>query len=106
MDKIVFFFDGFNLYHALSDHGLDRFKWLNLRKLAEHLVRPQQRIVDILYFTAYTPHSHQKRLRQQHYLAALESVGVKIVLGRFKSRDRWCGTCKTRYSTFEEKKQM
>jgi hypothetical protein len=35
MDRIVFFIDGFNLYHALiaNNHKYAAYKWLNLEKL-------------------------------------------------------------------------
>ena len=44
--------DGLNLYHGLKSRGWRRYYWLNLRRLAERLLRPGQSLVAVKYFTA------------------------------------------------------
>ena len=43
---------GLNLYHGLKSRGQRCYYWLNLRQLAERLLRPNQSLVAIRYFTA------------------------------------------------------
>lgn len=107
--KIVFFIDGFNLYHAL-DHNetltdknsYQKYKWLNLQRLAECFA-PKQNISEIYYFTAFAIWSLEKMNRHKIYIAALRSVGIKPVYGNFKLKDKKCPLCKKMYQTYEEK---
>ena len=51
-DRVICYVDGFNLYFGLRDSGLRRFYWLNIHKLAENLLRADQRLAETKYFTA------------------------------------------------------
>ena len=77
--------DGFNVYYR-AVRGT-RFKWLDLRKLAENLF-PKDDVKQVLYFTtllkprADNPEQPQ---RQQAYLRALSTLpGLKITYGTFR----------------------
>jgi len=102
--RIAFFIDGFNVYHALVDGKLGRYKWLDYRRLSSLFVRSSDQIVDVLYFTAYTTWDTAKMERHQCYVQALRAAGVRIVLGEFKRKDKKCRVCRQTYQTFEEKK--
>jgi uncharacterized LabA/DUF88 family protein len=110
MAKIAVFIDGFNLYHAL-DHFEDgpnrarykRYKWLNLRKLASLFVGRLDTLEQVLLFTALATWDSQKVARHRMFLRANESVGVSVVYGEFKRKDRRCRLCHGSYATFEEK---
>ena len=52
MKRVVVYIDGFNLYYGLRDAGWRRYYWLDLRRLSENLLRPDQRLVLVRYFTA------------------------------------------------------
>jgi hypothetical protein len=53
MSRIKFFIDGFNVYHALERKAsYHKYKWLDYSKLASLFVRRQDKIVEVLYFTA------------------------------------------------------
>ncbi len=80
-----------------------KYKWLNLAKLAKAFARPSDEIVAVFYFTAYATWDPQKVMRHQNYVRALESKGVKPVLGEFKRKDRFCHHCKKEYASVEEK---
>lgn len=110
MARIVFFVDGFNLYHALDylqtgpDHFKYRpYKWLNLYKLASLFVGSKDTLQDVLLFTAFATWDPAKVARHKLFIRANESVGVTVVLGEFKRKDKRCRLCGQRYSTFEEK---
>jgi uncharacterized LabA/DUF88 family protein len=104
MNRVLFFFDGFNLYHALHQHrAYHKYKWLDLSKLASCYVTQKDQIVEVLYFTAYVPWNPEKVNRHQTYVRALHTRQVKVIFGKFKPRDRRCPNCGKTYRTFEEK---
>ena len=79
--------DGFNLYYRALRNT--RFKWLDLRKLAETLF-PEDAIRTVCYFTAHIeprPHDPAQPQRQQAYLRALATLpGIELHYGTFRSR--------------------
>lgn len=80
--------DGFNLYYRRLKGTA--YRWLDVRKMCELLLSRQ--LQDIHYFTARVkprPSNPQVAQRQQAYLRALETVGVKIHYGTFQRRPRW-----------------
>ncbi|MFH1227150.1 MAG: NYN domain-containing protein [Planctomycetota bacterium] len=104
-NRVCFFIDGFNLYHALeSNSSYHKYKWLNLAALAKCFVSSRDRIVDVLYFTAYTPWNNDKLARHQLYVKALQFADVKVVLGAFRRVDQICQLCHKTYQTFREKR--
>jgi uncharacterized LabA/DUF88 family protein len=110
MAKIVFFIDGFNLYHSL-DYFSDgpnplqyrRYKWLNLQKLASLFVGRLDTLEEVILFTALATWDSEKIKRHRTFIKANESVGVSVVYGEFKRKEKRCTLCKRRYPSFEEK---
>jgi uncharacterized LabA/DUF88 family protein len=102
--RTTVFVDGFNLYHSLKeDARYHRYKWLNLRKLAECFV-PSENLDTVLYFTSYADWNPRKTKRHQHYIRALAAHDVETVLGRFKPKTLTClARCGEQYRTHEEK---
>lgn len=83
--------DGFNLYYSALRRRFPDCKWLDVRTLAEMLF-PNDEIGRVLYFSARViarPDDPQEATRQQMYFRALESRGVEIFLGQFRSGSRW-----------------
>ena len=104
MKRILFFVDGFNVYHALDDDPkYHKYKWLDYSNLVKRFVSKQDQIVDVFYFTAYAHWNPQKMARHQLLVRALMASGVKVVFGKFKNKDHKCRLCRGKYSTFEEK---
>jgi hypothetical protein len=110
MARIAFFIDGFNLYHALDYFGTGpdhfkyrRYKWLNLHKLASLFVGRLDSLQHVLLFTAYATWDPAKVARHKLFVRANETVGVSVVYGEFKRKEKRCGLCHQRYPTFEEK---
>ncbi len=72
----------FNLYHALAaDSYLKTFRWLNLQKLAEQFIKPQDTLADVFYFTAYATWNQGKVGRHKLFIRAQEHFGVKPIFG-------------------------
>lgn len=105
MNKTFVFVDGYNLYHSLMAHaGWDKYRWLDLKKLAEHYLYKQDELSKIFYFSAIAKWAPTKIVKHNFYIEALKSTGVDIVLGKFKKVTKICrAKCKRKYVTYEEK---
>ncbi|MDP8996532.1 MAG: NYN domain-containing protein [Pseudomonadota bacterium] len=92
-ERVAVYFDGFNLYHAISDLKAPYLKWVNLQRLSQLLImKNSQELVKVAYFSAKatffqnTPHESKIR-RHEAYIRALEAKGVECHLGNFAKRD-------------------
>jgi uncharacterized LabA/DUF88 family protein len=110
MARIVFFVDGFNLFHALDflktgpeHYKYQKYKWLNLRKLASLFVGRLDSLQEVILFTALATWDVGKVARHKLYIRANESAGVSVIYGEFKRKEKRCSLCHGRYPTFEEK---
>lgn len=104
LTRAVVYIDGFNLYHALDDLNEPHLKWLDLWSLSEKLLRGDQQLVGVKYFTAYATWRPSSYRRHQRYVAALEARGVTPIIGRFKAKTVRChAKCRQTYMTHEEK---
>jgi uncharacterized LabA/DUF88 family protein len=102
--RVVAYVDGFNLYHGLKAKHGRRYLWLDLEALATSLLKPDQRLEAIKYFTASVRDDLPALARQSTYLGALGAhAGVQIIVGRFQEKHRTCWKCGTTWRTYEEK---
>ncbi|MDC9715235.1 MAG: NYN domain-containing protein [Gammaproteobacteria bacterium] len=119
--KTVCLVDGYNLYHSVSNTIKSAYKgdklvgnhlkWLDLHKLSQHFLSPQDELVEVYYFTAYYDEkvggqstNNQARLkRHQTYVSFLQEKGVKPIFGKFKKVTRTCKKCRKKYDAYEEK---
>lgn len=101
----VAYIDGFNLYNGLRDKYQHRYLWLDLERLCTSLLRYDQRLVAVRYFTAMTRRRPSSRHQQQNYWNALQagSSCLKIERGRFQAKIARCRSCRTSWQTYEEK---
>ena len=104
MQRVIFFVDGFNLYHAIASvKSFRKYKWLNLHKLCSSFLSSKEKLVKVLYFTAFYPGSPERRQKHQTYIRAVELQGVETIYGEFKRKDKYCDHCKRSFPGFEEK---
>ncbi len=107
LHRVAVYVDGLNLYHGLKSRRWRRYYWLNLRRLAERLLRPDQSLVMVRYFTArFLPHfgDPDQPLRQDTYLKALETLpDLTIQYGHHLPKTGRCRRCGATWATFEEK---
>ena len=52
MEKTIFYVDGFNLYFGINTSGWSSLKWLDFKLLANNLLKLNQKIFEINYFTS------------------------------------------------------
>lgn len=92
--KISFYIDGFNIYHRINEYQEKTgicYKWLNYRSLFTSLLKPDEEISDIYFFTAITQDFGLDTVkRHNQYITALESQGIKIVKGYFSNKKKLC----------------
>lgn len=104
MIPVRFYFDGFNLYHALVKFRDDKVKWLDLAALAKRLISPAtETITGIHYFSAYADWLPGPMARHEEYVKALKVTGVDCIMGHFKVKDRHCNSCGAQWHAHEEK---
>jgi uncharacterized LabA/DUF88 family protein len=101
-ERVVVYIDGFNLYFGMTTSFPD-IKWLDVELLAKNLLKPNQTLVCVKYFTSLVNHNPQKEKRQQAYLNALKSTDVKIIYGHYKSKPKSCKSCGHSWNDNEEK---
>ena len=91
--RVNFYIDGFNFYHRirgfLDATGID-YRWLDYRKLCASLLKPNEVLGEVFFFTAIPRHflrlDPEKVRRHAVVLSALKSRGVRIVEGVFRRR--------------------
>ena len=107
MQQVTVYVDGFNLYYGLRSKGWRRYYWLDLRRLAENLLRPGQSLVAVRYFTTRVSSQADdpdKPVRQNTYLEALATLpDLHIHYGYYLAKDRTCPRCGATWETYEEK---
>lgn len=104
-ERVVAYIDGFNLYFGLKAHSGRKDLWPDLQLLVECLLRGNQELREVWYFTARTRDEPDAERRQAVYLDALASYcpRVRRMEGRFQPRIRSCRYCQARWVGYEEK---
>ena len=107
MSRVVVYIDGFNLYFGLRSKGWRKYYWLDLARLAQVLIRPEQQLEVVHYFTSrILPNGYNSSDidRQNTYLQALSTFPqVNLHFGRFLNKPQRCRACGTQWSGYEEK---
>ena len=81
--RVNVYVDGLNLYYGVARNT--PYRWLNLRRLSEGLIRPGNEIHRIRYFTARVT-DHEASVRQAAYLRALATIpNLTIHEGHFRT---------------------
>ena len=105
--RVAVYVDGLNLYHGLKAAGWRRYYWLDLRRLAENLLRPGQTLTAVRYFTARFAPSRadpMQHIRQDTYLQALATwPDLSIHYGYHQPKRTTCAQCGASSETYEEK---
>ena len=105
--RVAVYVDGLNLYYGLNSPGWRQYHWLDLRRLAERLLYPGQRLAMIRYFTARFQHRAEypyRQISQDTYLKALATLpDLTIQYGHHLPKTRTCRNCGASWETFEEK---
>jgi uncharacterized LabA/DUF88 family protein len=104
--KTIVYIDGFNLYFALREKNWRGFMWLDVIKLSEKLLRPDQELVLVRYFTSRIKNNPEKQKRQTMYLEALGTLdGSRLAIhyGDYQSIPLTCHHCNKVFQHDQEK---
>ncbi|MVN21772.1 NYN domain-containing protein [Mucilaginibacter arboris] len=102
-ERIIAYIDGFNLYFGMKQSGNDTL-WLNPKKLVLSLLKPNQELVHLNYFTSRIRNNPDKERRQNTYIEAIETLSdCKIVYGHYQSHIEECRKCGHTYPYSNEK---
>jgi hypothetical protein len=82
--------DGFNLYHAIDEFGVNKYKWINLWLLADSFRKPSEHLVSVVFFTAILNWNQQKQARHKTYITAQRVFNVEVFESNFKRVTRRC----------------
>jgi uncharacterized LabA/DUF88 family protein len=103
--RVMVFIDGFNLYYGLRTRFRRRYYWLDVQALSVALLKEDQQLTRVKYFTARVRNNQDSLQRQSDYLDALAAHcdKLEIVSGRFQEKRRSCATCNATWVGYEEK---
>ncbi len=94
LERVIAYIDGFNLYFGLKSHRWQRYYWLNIQLLAQHLLKSGQELIFCKYFTSRIATPNEKAERQSTYIQALETLNnVQIIYGKYQANPRKCKNC-------------
>lgn len=102
-DRVIAYIDGFNLYFGMKEAGYEKCKWLNIEKLVSSILKPNQELIKIKYFTSRVNNNPEKQKRQSTYIDAIESTGVTIIYGKYQNGLEECKRCQNSWKTTKEK---
>jgi uncharacterized LabA/DUF88 family protein len=102
-ERVVVYVDGFNMYFGIREAGFDAYRWLNLRVLVEKLLKSNQELVTIKYFTSRVSNNPDKQRRQTTYIEALMEQGIEMYYGQYQRDSVECDRCGNIWPKFNEK---
>ena len=103
MDKVNFYIDGFNIYHAIDKMKDNKLKWINYKLLCQKLLKPNEIINQIFYFSAYATWKQSSFLKHRVFVRALKTENINIILGNFKNKTKYIPNINYNYKYHEEK---
>lgn len=101
--KVAAYIDGFNAYHAIDRLGEPALKWLDYHSLAASMLREGDTLERVVFYTALTPWSPEKRARHVNFLEALRHTGVQVRESRFTRPRKYCKPMDRYCKNYEEK---
>ena len=102
--RAAFYFDGFNIYHAIKDYNHEPYKWINLKNIAKNMASSLgHNVVIVKYFSALYKYDKDKVRRHEQYLKALELFGVQVIIGHYAEDSSKCHMCHVEYERRTEK---
>ncbi len=91
--RAAFYYDGFNLYHAVDAYKRPYLKWLNLKALGKAIMPGGEVLKRVVWCSAFRADARHKQKRHEDYMKALKSQGVICRIGHFVSATDNCNAC-------------
>ena len=102
--RVIVYVDGFNLYFGLRSKGWRRYYWQNLWELSRRLLKDDQELLRVKYFTARVKDNPDKEQRQNTFLEALATLpNLAIFYGKYLVNTQKCRNCGATWCVASEK---
>lgn len=104
--KVIVYIDGYNFYYGLKNGGAKwkRVYWLDIVRFFEHMMLPDQELVEVNYYSARPVDDQQAYDNQDELFSAnVANPKFKLHLGRYKKKKFKCQNCGFKNKTYEEK---
>jgi hypothetical protein len=102
--RVAFYYDAFNLYYGIVALKQPHLKWINLWDLSQSLIsKIDQKLVKVVFCTAYNRNDEGKLRRHQTYVKVLEHLGVTCIPGHYIHVPRTCDNCSHAWVVASEK---
>jgi len=92
-ETLIAYIDGFNLYYGLRDKGWRQYYWMDIDKLCLNLLKKNQYLKTVYYFTSRIKGNPNKQRRQSTFLEALKVIGVTPLRGKYRINPFECNKC-------------
>jgi len=94
MERVITYIDGFNLYFGLKQKYGRKYIWLDIEQLSKSLLKNNQALSRVKYFTSRIGDNPDKVHRQETYLDALSTLPlVNTYYGQYLINNHKCPTC-------------
>jgi len=103
MERVVVYVDGFNLYFGLMEAGLKKYRWLDICALAKNILKNNQSLIAVKYFTSRVKNDPEKQKRQTTYIEALQTTGICTFYGHYQNDNIECKICGNTWKKGNEK---
>ena len=102
--KVIVYVDGFNFYYGLKQSlKWKKYYWLDVVKLFETFMRPNQELIAVKYFSARPNDIEQSRRQNAFFQANRENSKFHLILGKYLRKEITCFNCGNIIHTHEEK---
>ncbi|MFT4075193.1 MAG: NYN domain-containing protein [Asticcacaulis sp.] len=101
--RAAFYYDGFNLYHAVDAYKRPYLKWLNLKALGRAIAPKSEVVKRVVWCSAFSPTHRSKLQRHEDYRKALVGQGVICRMGHFIHAMDGCNSCGHKWQISVEK---
>lgn len=102
-ERVNVYVDGFNLYFGMKEAGFENYKWLDIHHLAISLLKQDQILHQIKYFTSRVSNDPDKQKRQTSYIEALETTDIMVYYGHYQNNIIECKRCGNIWPNYHEK---
>jgi uncharacterized LabA/DUF88 family protein len=101
--RVIVYVDGFNFYYGLKHPKWKCYYWLDIVKLFESFMRPNQELIAVKYFSARPTDTGKRKRQDAFFQANKENPKFNLILGKYLKKEIRCFKCHNIIHTYEEK---
>ncbi len=102
--RVIVYIDGYNFYYGLkSSPRWRKYYWLDVVKLFESFMRPNQELIAVKYFSARPNNLDQSYRQSAFFQANKENPKFRLILGQYQKKNISCFNCGYTIHSYEEK---